>query len=277
MDNILNDVSLLIIGYDPYKDVWDHYFELLEKYWPERPKTYLATNELVPEYKNVTVIPAGKDAEWSKKVIVALEKIETPFVVLLLEDFFTTRPVDSSKLAELLNCMKEGNLNYCKLLNQSKIKGKIYDDKKYLRITNSDDEYGISLQPSIWRKEFLSETVGTENYNAWIFEFNQVKNKIQNRNGIDCIGDRRNVLEITHTVVQSKYLRKAVRVFKKQDYEINLSARPMLSKKDNFKYRLKRAVASKKPPKFAKNVFKKIGKLLKVDFVSDRQLKEKKK
>ena len=277
MENILNDVSLLIVGYDPYKDVWDHYFELLERYWPERPKTYLATNELTPDYNNVTVIPAGKDAEWSKKVIVALEQIDTPFVVLLLEDFFTTRPVDSSKLAELLTYMKKDNLNYCKLLNQSKIKGKIYDGKKYIRITNSDDEYGISLQPSIWRKEFLSETVGTENYNAWIFEFNQVRDKKQNKNGIDCIGDRRNVLEITHTVVQSKYLRKAVRVFKKQDYEINLAARPMLSKKDNFKYRLKRVVAAKKPPKFAKKVFKKFGRLIKVDFVSDRQLKEKKK
>jgi len=276
MNDYLNDVSLLIVGYDPYKDVWDHYFELLEKYWPERPKTYLATNELTPDYNNVTVIPAGSDAEWSKKVIVALEQIDTPFVVLLLEDFFTTRPVDSSKLAELVACMKNDNLNYCKLLNQSKIKGKVYGGKNYLRIIGEDQDYGISLQPSIWRKDFLSKTVGTENYNAWIFEFNQVKNKIQNQNGIDCIGDRRNVLEITHAVVQSKYLRKAVKVFEKQDYDINLSARPMLSKKDNFKYRLKCSVAEK-TPKFLKPVLKKVGKLMKVDFVSDRQLKEKKK
>ena len=42
------NVALLIIGYDGYVDVWDSYFELLNKYWPStiRPKTYLA-NECV--------------------------------------------------------------------------------------------------------------------------------------------------------------------------------------------------------------------------------------
>ena len=266
-------ISLLIVAYDPYKDVWDHYFELIEKYWPNRPKTYLATNELVPDYNNVTVLPAGKNAEWSKKVSDALPQIDTEYVILLLEDFFTTSSVNNSNIDELVEYMDTYQLNYCKLLNQSKIRGKVFAGKKYLRVIDKNADYGISLQPGIWRKDFLSELVGTGNYNAWIFEFRQIQEKKQNQNRIDCIADRRNVLKITHAVVQSKYLRKAVRVFKKQNYVINTEARPMFSIKENFKYRLKGFV-SQFTPKFMKPILKKIGRIMKVDFVSDRQLKE---
>ena len=269
-------VSLLIIGFDPYKDVWDHYFELLEKYWQDRPKTYLATNEIVPDYHNVEVLPAGKNAEWSQKVIKALTQIDSEYVILLLEDFFTTSAVDNSNIEELVEYMESYHLNYCKLLNQSKIKGHKFCGKKYLRIIDKNADYGISLQPAIWRKEFLIELVGTENYNAWIFEFRQVKEKKQNKNRIDCIGDRRNILKITHAVVQSKYLRSAVHVFKKQNYILNTSVRPMLSVKENFKYRLK-GFFSEYTPKFIKPFLKKIGRIIKIDFVSDRQLKEKEK
>ena len=275
MNEVNQNVSLLIIGFDPYKDVWDHYFELLEKYWPDRPKTYLATNVLIPDYKNVTVIPAGADAEWSKKVNVALPGIDTDYVVLLLEDFFTTSPVSNQDLNELVDCMVKHKLNYCKLLNQAKIKGDVFDNKSYLRVIGDSEEYGISLQPAIWNKEFLLKTVGPENYNAWIFEFKQVKQKNQNRNGIDCIADKRNVLKITHAVVQSKYLRRAVKVFEKQNYHIDTTQRPKLSKKENFMYRLK-CVVAENTPKWLVPTLKKVGKRMGVDFVSDRQLKEEK-
>ena len=98
----MRDVAVLIIGFDGYKDVWDSYFELLEKYWSDRPKTYLATGELRPNYNNVTVISAGKDAEWSKKAMAALQQIEEEYVILLLEDFFTTTYVDNSKLMHII-------------------------------------------------------------------------------------------------------------------------------------------------------------------------------
>ena len=275
MGRMMEKVSLLIVGFDPYKDVWDHYFELLEKYWPDRPRTYLATNILTPNYHNVRAIPVGTDAEWSRKVSVALAEIETPYVILLLEDFFTTEFVQNDVLEDLIECICKNRIKYCKLLNQSRIKGDVFDNKKYLRIIGASEEYGISLQPAIWDKDFLQQTVGTENYNAWIFELNQVKEKKQNREGIDCIADTRNILKITHAVVQSKYLRKAVRVFAKQDYPLNIEQRAMLSIKDNFKYRLKCFMADNMP-KQLKPILKRIGKLLKVDFVSDKQLKEKK-
>lgn len=267
-----NDISILIIGYDPYIDVWNHYFDLLNKYWPDRPQTYLASNSASPHYENVNVIPCGEDAEWSKKVYLSLDKIPTNYVVLLLEDFFTTKPVNNKSFNSLVNLIEKNNVDYCKLLNQSKIKGKPFLSKKYLHVLSEKSEYGVSLQPSIWKKSFLKNLVGEGNYNAWVFEFNQVKNKTHCNHDYICLGDDRNILEITHAVVQSKYLRKAVRVFKKQNYSIDTSTRPMMSIRDEFKYDLKRNM-SDITPHYLKPLFKKIGKKMNVDFVSDRQLK----
>jgi hypothetical protein len=274
MNSNYDNISLLIIGYDPYKDVWDHYFTLLNKYWGDRPKTYLATNTLNIEYDGVTVLPAGEDAEWSKKVIYSLRSIDTEYVVLLLEDFFTTAFVDGTKISELVNLMSAYHLDYCKLLNQTHIKGEPFRGIKYLSVIDRESEYGISLQPAIWRAEFLSKLVGSDNYNAWIFELNQLKEKQHNKNSINCIADKRNILEITHAVVQSKYLRRAIKVFKKQDYYIDISVRSQLSIQDTIKYNSKCFFSEYTPKKF-KPVFKRFGRLLRINYVSDREMESK--
>lgn len=266
-----NDIALLIIGYDPYIDVWNHYFYLLNKYWPNRPKTYLATNEIVPNYDNVSIIPIGKDAEWSKKVYESLDIIHEKYIVLLLEDFFTTTNVDNNIFNSLVQIVAENQIDYCKLLNQKKITGKQFKQYPYLHIIDKKDDYGISLQPAIWKKDFLKQLVGKENYNAWIFEFNQIKNKIQNKDRINCIADDRNILQITHVIVQSKYLRNAIKTFKKQGYIINTDQRKEMTIAENSKYNLKRFFSDHSPV-FVKPFFKRIGRLLKVDFVSDRKM-----
>lgn len=271
-NKFFDDLSLLIIGYDPYKDVWNHYFHLLNKYWKCRPKTYLISNELTPDYDGVVVIPAGSDAEWSKKVIVGLNNISTKYVLLLLEDFFTTLEVNNNILCDLINVIDQNNIKYCKLLNQSKIKGLSFNNLQYLHIINRNEKYGISLQPAIWERKFLEKIVGHENYNAWIFELNQVANPIQNKNDtIDSIADNRNILNITHAVVQGKYLRRAVKIFKKQNYIINDGNREVLSIFNNFKYMFKRFVAEYSP-NFLKPFFKKVGSLLGIEYISNREL-----
>ena len=46
------DLSILIIGYDGYKDVWDIDIKLLNKYWSNRPKTPIY-NMVTTNNKNI--------------------------------------------------------------------------------------------------------------------------------------------------------------------------------------------------------------------------------
>lgn len=261
--------ALLIVGYDGYADVWDSYFELLNRYWADRPKTYLATSVLKPNYENVTVIAAGENSEWSTKARNALNQIKEDYVILLLEDFFTTRKIDNDKINSLIKTMEEYQLNFCRMLDQKKMKGKALNDNKHIMIIPKNDKYGLCLEPAIWKKDFLLELIGEGNYNPWIFEFKLIDLQLHNKERIDSIQDDRNLLEITHGIVQSQYLPKCISVFKKQGYSFNLENRQVFSFKDNFKYRLK-CFANYHSPEWSKKYLKAIGRLMGVDFVSDR-------
>lgn len=271
--NYFDDLTVLIIGFDGYKDVWDHDIELMNKYWPNRPKTYLANSELKPDYSNVEIVNAGPNSEWSKKVQVALEKIETPYVMLLLEDFFISDYVDNNQINRAMDLVEREKIKFyqlhVQLIRQTWEKGKAYNGDKRVLIVPSDKKYGINLQAAIWNKAYLQEVVGTGNYNAWEFEVNQLGTKNYNADRIEYLIDTRNMLNITHGIVQSQYLRSAKRKLKKLGIIIPESERKQLSVRADFKYVLKLFMYSV-TPKWLVKPFKAIGRLLKVDFVTDR-------
>ena len=269
----MDDLAVLIIGYDGYKDVWDCHFKLLNQFWGNRPKTYLADSLLSPMYEGVEVINAGQNSEWSKKVQVALDKITTPYVLLLLEDFFITDYVDNEVLQSIMNLIEGEKIKFyqvcVQLLKQTWEKGKSYKGNKKIKIVSRDKKYGLNLQAAIWEKEFLRQTVGSGNYNAWEFEVSQLGTKNYNQERIEYLIDVRNPLNITHAVVQSKYLRGAIRKLESIGVSVNTSERPMLSRIENAKYNLKLLMYSITPKVLVKP-FKAIGRLINIDFVTDR-------
>lgn len=276
MDDLVkafSDISVLFIGFDGYIDVWNHCFELLNKNWPNRPKTYLACSELKPSYDNVEIINAGKNSEWSKKVQVALDQIDTKYVLLMLEDFFVSEPVDNKKIVEALELVRSDDIKFyqilVQLIHQDRIKGKPYKGDRHIHVVPKDKKYPLNLQAAIWNREFLKERVGTENYNAWMFEINQLDVNMTRGPQIEFLIDDRNICNITHTVVQSKYLPGAIKQLKTKGYNIDRTERNVLTPKDNFKYLLKLYMYEITPQWLVKPA-KQIGKLMKVDFVTDR-------
>lgn len=268
-----SDISILIIGFDGYVDVWNHCFELMNKYWPIRPKTYLACSELKPKYENVEVINAGKNSEWSKKVQISLEHINTKYVLLMLEDFFICDYVDNAQILKIMQLIKENKIKFYQLLvqliHQKAIKGKSYKNYRHIRIVAKDKKYPLNLQAAIWEKDYLKERVGIGNYNAWMFEIHQLHFKEYNTKHIDCLIDDRNICNIVHAVVQSKYLPSAIRKLNACGYHINKSEREILNKRENFEYVLK-LFMYEVTPQFLVKPAKIIAKLIKVDFVTDR-------
>ena len=93
-----------------------------------------------------------------------------------------------------------------------------------------------------------------------------------NVNNIEFLIDDRNILNIEHTIVQSRYLRGPLKKLKKQEPQIDFSGRDVLSVKEDFKYWLKVLMYSL-TPKFLVEPFKRIGRWLSIDFVTDRVAK----
>lgn len=263
-----NRMAIVMVGYDGYDDIWVDFFNLYKKNWPNCPyKIYLVDNEKGYDMPGLTVIHAGKGAEWSIKVQKALEILEEKYICLLLEDFYFGNLVDNNTVSEILDFMDSDNLKYYKLNSFSKIKTPNYKDIDYLHVLPGNLEYAISLQPCIWEKNFLKEKVGEGNYNPWKFEVNQI---IEGKNASTepmegCVYDDRNILQICHGVVQGKYIPEAIRFFRKRGYELNQSRRGVLTFRANVMFKLKMFGW----PKPIKKMLKAILKLFGVKFVAD--------
>lgn len=267
-----SSMAILVIGFDGYSDLWDDYFGLLNKFWPNRKyPTFLSNNVLKPHYENVSVINCGHDAEWSRKVKLALEVIDNQYICLLLEDFFTGDVVINEEIDDAIEFISNNNVKYYKLNSFSKVNSSKYKKYKYLHTIPGNLPYGVSLQPAIWEKRFLEELLGNENYNAWKFEYARVKESLNKTNFPleGCVFDDRNILKIQHGVVQGQFLPPVVKYFEKRNYVLDTSKRKIMSTKDYVIYRLKINSKTIIPIIFQAPV-KKVLKLFGLRFVSDK-------
>lgn len=222
------DMTIVFIGFDGYSDMWDDCMKLFHMFWKDCPyRVLFVNNSKDVKYENVEVLHAGDDAEWSRKVQLAVEKADTPYICLLLEDFFVGEPIDSKVIDDTLKLIKEDDIRYFKIVNNNrplKNRDANYKGIKYLHVVPENDEYGVSLQAAIWKTDYLKEVLGTENYNAWKFEFDRVREAegktSQPNKGV--LVDDRNIFKIKHGVMQSKYLPFTVKYFKKKGLDLNI-------------------------------------------------------
>ena len=83
------DTCILILSCDKYNDLWGPFFTLFWQYWPDHSfKVYLGSNLLVYNDPRVKTIDIGEDNNWSHGLLKILELIDTPYIILMLEDFF---------------------------------------------------------------------------------------------------------------------------------------------------------------------------------------------
>lgn len=211
--------KLAIVGvfFDGYYDLWEDFLELFEKNWPDCPfPLYIVDLEKQLSFNkkyNVTVINAGADAEYSKKIQKAISDIDADYYLLLLEDFFISKPVTTKEVQELFEIIQSRDIFYYALPAKEfssgiTVKREFEQEYPYMKRFREKDEYTVSCQPAIWKKEFLAKCIGTENYNAWIFEGMYMHSKTAHTeeflSGLRI--DYRNVLNIRHGAVQGKIL-----------------------------------------------------------------------
>lgn len=259
----MKKVAIVGIFYDGYKDLWEDFVVLFEKYWPDCPyKKFIINQSAEFDLKSsFTVYHAGKDAEYSKKVQTAIEKIDADYYILLLEDFFVERKVDGKKVEFVLDYLIDNGFNYCSMpLPEFKksFKGKKQKNKMFLDISPKA-EYTVSCQAAIWEKHFLKSCIGKENYNAWVFEGVYSKSKFAHSKAFlsKCCATKSNPLNLRHGALQGKMIPKTMKRFKKNGYQMS-TQREVLSTKLYFKHQLKSFLKSIVPLGLQKKIKKKI-------------------
>jgi len=168
---MLDNLSILVPSCDKYEEVWDPFFKLLFKYWPNLEQNiYLISNHKIYPDKRVIPIMIGDEKSWSDNVLHALEKIPDDYVMIIMDDYFFVSPVAEAKIIELFEIVQTEKAGYLQLREASKEQTVVaHPNLKDLGYFTKNSEYRNALQVAIWNKKTLKELL-VSGESPWEFE-----------------------------------------------------------------------------------------------------------
>ena len=232
-ENDITQLAILVVSCDKYSDLWDDFFNLKERFWPDCPyPCYLSTDTVDYQRAGVNLIHFGNIRLWSECVREALKQIKEPYVALFLEDAFIYKKIDSKIIAEDLKFVIDYKADFLTLERNRMEKVLTVKDNLAPHIWRIDrhKKYGIDTSAAIWDKSFLMKALEKKNCNAWQFEVNFCR-EAESENGLqgNIFFDERQPLNISPVeVVQLGELsRDAIKFFHVAGYEVKSSRKVM--------------------------------------------------
>jgi hypothetical protein len=164
-------VTVLISSFDGYSECWGPVCHGFRKYWPDCPyPVLLMTNTKDHPDEMVKVLKVGGGRDWSGRMITALERIETPYVMYFQEDYWINAPVETAKITTYVDLMERYGLNYIRLLSKP-LPDRDYDHDPRLGVLDDQASYRTSVQITFWRREVFRDLLRAGE-SVWQFELN---------------------------------------------------------------------------------------------------------
>lgn len=239
----MNQLSVLVVSFDAYSDLWGTFFTLFKRYWSDCPyKVYLGSNHKV--FEGVETITIGDDISWCDNLRRFLDRIETPYVLLLLDDFFFDKKVDNQRIRELFEYMKANNVD-CMRLRPSPIAARTIDRKLDIGLAEPGSPYFINSQSAIWKKEVLFNFL-KPGKNIWQFELENSRNSVEFSSDLYkiCTSNRSDI-SFHNGVERGKYYSETIRFLKSEGLEVDPSHRGIIND-SGVGYKIRRKISKTK-------------------------------
>lgn len=162
------DCTVLVASCDRYADLLPPFSILWRKYWGDCPfETALVTES--PPAENLCfdrIVACGPDGNWCSRLVTALTQIQTRYVILLCDDYYLDRPVDTALILKRLDQAKRFDAVNVRMIPNPVTKIPYRED---LREYRKNTAYCIATQAGIWNREFLLK-LATGKASIWEFE-----------------------------------------------------------------------------------------------------------
>jgi hypothetical protein len=227
--------SVLVPSCDTYSDLWTPFFTLFWRYWEDCPfPVYLGSNVNSFRHPRVKTIHAGHGNNWSNRVREQITAIETPYVLLCLEDFFFRRPVPTSRVLFCLEALERFGAHMVRLVLRPG-PNQLLHGVPELGVIECGAPYRVSTQTAIWRKETLLALM-RPGESIWQFEIDGSVRSSSYPSGFFCV--RSDVMTYGHHVVErGKWFRGEAERFKHANIGCDFTARPMMTRAEALRWR----------------------------------------
>ena len=242
---------IMVLSCDKYEDVWDNFFSIKDKFWPDcNFQWYLVTES--KHYHRNDVITINSEGNWSTRLRNAVRSVNSKYICTFLDDYFIVDAVDNGHINYLVDYVDEHKVSFLNMDDgfdhiQRNPGLQEYDDN--LLIIPKHLHYGIDTAGAIWDKDFLLEKLGDGDYSAWQFELDRCI-EADSPEGLDglLLLDKKQSLNISKipVIIQGAYYPPALKFFRDKGIQIDCRNRRIMSPWDVFVYWLKRKCAKAK-------------------------------
>lgn len=203
-------MQILVLSCDKYEPCWKPFFSLLEKYYPEHPKTFLVTETKTCPYCETINVNSDK---WGIRFKEALNQLTDDDVLVMLDDFFIRGPVDAERISKIKINNEIMCYNFEKDYRDPLIKLKEWDIQKNNQI------YLNSCQPTVWNRKLLIERLD-DNKTPQEWETTVINSPyihfINNQGYIIDIGYRHQPLSIGWGITRGKIAKECISFLEKE-------------------------------------------------------------
>jgi hypothetical protein len=228
--------AVIVSSCDAYSDLWTPFFSLFWKYWPDCTfPVYLVSNHQKLLHDKVISLCMGEDnLKWSQGLRKALSGLDTEYVLLMLEDFFLRRRIQTQLILAALKSLHQLGGEMLRLVPRPPPDEKIVDFPLIGRI-HPGAPYRVSTQSALWRRQTLVDLL-RENESIWDFEL-----KGSRRSDMlfkfYCVW--RPLLTYDHHVVErGKWFRNEASYFGRMHIGCDFSRRPIMTHLEMMRWRI---------------------------------------
>ena len=167
------DCTVLVCSCDKYADLLTPFVQLWRKFWPDCPFELVLVTETDPGVPGFDrVIACGGVGNWCLRLVAALKQIATPYVLMLCDDYYLAKPVDTALMLKRLSQIKEFDAFNLRMIPNPKPKGNNSDpfgNGTDLMRYRPNTAYCIATQSGFWNREFLA-ALADGKASIWEFE-----------------------------------------------------------------------------------------------------------
>lgn len=168
------DCTVLVCSCDKYADLLDPFIRLFRKYWPDCPFEVTLVTESDPGEKGFDrTIACGPGGTWCSRLVKAIDALASPYILLLCDDYYLDRQVDTALLMKRFAQMKERRaLNLRMIPNPAptvKNATELVGIEPALLEYRKRMAYCVATQSGFWDRAFLRRQAAKTN-SIWEFE-----------------------------------------------------------------------------------------------------------
>lgn len=223
----MENIALLVLSCDKYSDLWENYFILFNKFWPDCPfPVYLQTNTQDFESERINnVIKVGEGHAWSEDLLNSLSGLhQYDYVLLMMEDMFLNRNVNNIRVFSVIKEFLNIDGNFITLINEPN-----YDKKHSENFgkISPGAMYRATATAALWKIDVLVDIL-RKNETAWDFEKKGSVRSDQYDGFYSVVDD---CFSFFHGVIKGQWTIEAVKEFDRIGLSIDLTSRNIFSSK----------------------------------------------